>query len=408
MSPASDAVVVGGGPVGAFAAWNLAKLGVDVTVFEEHAEVGVPSHCAGHMSIRGLKALGFETLPKGLVENAYAGANFYSAKGSKLSVRLRKPVTFAVNRTLFDKFLAERAAKAGAQLFLNSRVKSLISKNGTVAGVNVEKECAKEVQSETKVVLDCEGICSKLVRQAGLPGLDRRELVYGVEAEVENVQDVVSDEVEVYLGNEYARGLYAWLMPKPDGTAKVGLGSKQGNPREIFQRFLSKHPVASKQLSKVRVRRMTFHPISLGGPMFRTHADGFLAVGDAASQVKPTTGGGVILGLTCARIAAEVVAEAIKREDSSSSVLQLYQNRCDNRLGFDFRIMLKARKLLNSLPDKRIDDALRFSRRFKLGEALSDVDEIDLQGQTLLKTFTKPAVFAGLTYFFLLHLTANP
>ena len=47
MKNVSDVVVVGGGPVGSFAAWKLAKLGAEVTVFEEHEAIGKPSHCAG-------------------------------------------------------------------------------------------------------------------------------------------------------------------------------------------------------------------------------------------------------------------------------------------------------------------------------------------------------------------------
>ena len=408
MNSASDTVVIGGGPVGAFTAWNLAKLGVSVTVFEEHAEVGIPSHCPGHLSIGGLKMLGLGTLPRGVVENTFSGANFYSAKGTKFSVRLRKPVTCAVNRTLFDKFLMEKAAKAGARFFLNSRVKSLILKNGFVVGVKADQQSAKEMQYQAKIVVDSEGVSSRLLRQAGLAALDRRELVYGVEAEVENVENVVGDEVEVYLGDEYAQGFYAWLIPRSDGTAKVGLAAKRKNPKELFQRFLSKHPVASKQLSRARVKRVTFHPISLGGPIRRTYANGFLAVGDAASQVKPTTGGGVVLGLTCARVAAEVGSEAIRRKDTSSSFIQQYQKRCNRSLGFDFRTMLRARKFINSLSDDEIDDAFRFSYKFKLNEALRDVEEIDFQGRTLLKTITKPAALVGFAYFLLLYLTANP
>jgi flavin-dependent dehydrogenase len=50
MNPNTDVAVVGGGPCGSFAALTAAKLGANVTVFEEHEEIGVPSHCAGHFS----------------------------------------------------------------------------------------------------------------------------------------------------------------------------------------------------------------------------------------------------------------------------------------------------------------------------------------------------------------------
>jgi flavin-dependent dehydrogenase len=257
-------------------------------------------------------------------------------------------------------------------------------------------------------VVDAEGISSRLLRQTGLSGLNGERLVYGVEAEVENVEDMELDAVEVFLGKAYAPGFYAWLMPRLDGTAKVGLATNKGNPKEFLQRLMLKHPVASKQLSKAKTTCMAFHPITLGGPISKAYASGFLAVGDAASQVKPTTGGGVVFGLTCARIAAEVADEAMRRNDVSASFLQMYQKRCADTLGFDFSVMLRIRRFLDSLSDEKLDDVLRFCTRIGLDKTLENVEEIDFQGQTLLKVMKKPNVFAALAYFILLYLSANP
>ncbi len=85
---ASDVVIIGGGPVGSYAALNLAKAGIKATVFEEHPQIGYPSHCAGHLSIRSLKSMGLYPLPNGIVENTFRTANFYSPKGTKFSIHL--------------------------------------------------------------------------------------------------------------------------------------------------------------------------------------------------------------------------------------------------------------------------------------------------------------------------------
>src|SRR5271169_5234861 len=92
-----DAIIIGGGPVGSYAALNLAKLGVKVTIFEEHPEIGLPSHCAGHLSIRSLSAMGLYPLPKGIVENTFRSANFYSPSGTRFSLHLSHPVTTVLN-----------------------------------------------------------------------------------------------------------------------------------------------------------------------------------------------------------------------------------------------------------------------------------------------------------------------
>ena len=169
-----------------------------------------------------------------------------------------------------------------------------------------------------------------------------------------------------------------------------------------------KHPVASKQLRKANITQVGYHAITLGGPINKSYADGFLALGDCASQVKPTTGGGVIFGLTAAKAAAEVASQAIAKGDVSSNVLQMYQKRCDELLQFDFRVMLRIRRFLDSLSDQRFDEMLRVCGKLGVDKALRDVDEIDFQGKMLLNAARKPSMLAALTYFGLIYLSANP
>ena len=407
MKDVPDVIVIGGGPVGSFTALKLAKLGTEVVVFEEHEAIGSPSHCAGHLSIRSLRKLGLYPLPRKIIENTYSQASFYSPSGFKFSVNLAKPVTCSINRAAFDRYIADKAEGAGARFSLNTLVQSLLIEDGVVRGVKVRQEDEVE-RFAAKIVVDAEGISSRILNQTGLAGFNNERLVYAVEADVEKVKDVELNGIEVFLGKAYAPGFYAWLMPKLDGTAKVGLATKAGNPKEFLRRLMLKHPVASKKLSKAKITRAVFHPITLGGPISKAYANGFLAVGDVASQVKPTTGGGVVFGLLCAGIAAEVADEATRRNDASSNFLQRYQKRCADTLGFDFSVMFWIRRFLDSLSDKKLDEFLQFCARIGLNKTFENVDEIDFQGKMLLKILTKPAMFTALVNFLRLCLSANP
>jgi digeranylgeranylglycerophospholipid reductase len=403
-----DVAIVGGGPVGSYAALHLAKKGVKTTVYEEHPQIGYPSHCAGHISIRSLRSMGLYPLPEGIVENTFCAANFYSPFGIKFSLKLSCPVTVALNRARFDQYLADTAQEAGASYVLGSRVQSLLMEDGSVKGVNIRQTDGSETKVGSKVVLDAEGVSSRLLRQTGLTPLKPRGIVYAVETEMENVQNVDLDAVEVYFGKAYAPGFYGWLIPRPDGSAKVGLATNHGDQRQYLKRLMTKHPVASKQLGKAKITQVGYHAITLGGPINRSYADGFLAVGDCASQVKPTTGGGVIFGLTCAEVAAEVASKALRHGDLSSNFLKIYQKQCNDMLKFDFLVMLRLRRFLNSLSDERLDEMLRVCGKLGVDKALRNVDEIDFQGKMLLTAMRKPAMAAALAYFGLLYLSANP
>jgi geranylgeranyl reductase family protein len=237
-----EILVVGAGPCGSYAAYKAAKQGAKVLVCEEHKEAGTPNHCAGHLNVSSLKRLGIK-VPKDALENEIKGAVFYSPSGNEFKLRCNSPVTYVVNRPKFDKHLAEQAANAGAEYVLGSRVKSLVVDSGYVKGV-----CLKDSQLKSKVVIDAEGCSSALLKQTGLKGLQSSRVVRGIQAEVDTVKDVTPDMVELYLGTSVAPDFFAWIIPRKDGTAKVGLATSRGSPDLYLQKFMTKHPVASKKL----------------------------------------------------------------------------------------------------------------------------------------------------------------
>jgi len=403
MENFSDAIIIGGGPCGSFSALNLSKRGYNVTVFEEHGEIGVPCHCAGHISINGLKNLGLYPLPKGIVENTFVGAKIHSPNGTAFTVRLSEPITCTVNRALFDKYIAELAQKKGTHYNMDARVESLVFAGGFAKGVVVKRH-GKTSEFFSKIVLDAEGISARILRQTSLPTPRRDKIVNGAQVEIENVKDVEPDIVEIILGDHYAPGFYAWLIPKSEEEAKIGLASKARNPKTFLQRLIRKHPAVSAKLRTAKVVKESYHPITLGGPIAKAYSNGFLVVGDAASHVKPTTGGGIIFGLNCAKIAANVIAEALDKNNFSEEFLSTYQRRLMKMFGFDVKVMLKIREILDKLPDEKLDAIISLCNKIRLNEAFKNLREIDFQGRAFLKLARNPKALMMLALTFLNYL----
>lgn len=403
MTVETDIAVVGAGPCGSLAALTATKRGAKVTVFEEHPTVGVPSHCAGHLSLNGLKHLGL-TLPSSTVENMFKSAVFVSPSGKQFSVSFPSPVTCVVNRELFDQHLAKMASDVGVRYFLNSRVEALIREKTTIKGVIIGKQDETE-EISSNIVINAEGVASRILKNAELNPLNSKMLVKAVSAEIDNVKDVENDRVEVYLGNRIASGFYAWLIPKKDGTARIGLATNHGNPKQYLEQFIYNHKVSKAKFRRCKVLRLAYHAIPLGGPISRTYAHGFLAVGDVASQVKPTTGGGVITGLACARIAGEVAGQAANEGSCSADFLKQYEVKWARELGFDMKAMLFGRKLLNRLSDREIDKLFSVSIKLHLEEALIHVKNLDFQGKEATRLIMRPSALFTLAFFFFSALT---
>jgi digeranylgeranylglycerophospholipid reductase len=399
----SDIAVIGGGPCGSYAAYTAAKLGAEVTVCEEHETIGAPKHCSGHLNITSLRHLGLQ-IPRGAIENEIRGAVFHSPLGKEFVLRCRAPVTYVVNRELFDKNLADLAVKAGVHYLLKSRVRSLLFDSASVNGVALN---GNEKRIEANVVIDAEGCSSALLKKAGLQELKSHMMVRGIQAEVDGVKGIPRDMVEMYLGRNVAPGFFAWIIPRMDGSAKVGLATGTGDPRKYLRRFMEKHPVASLKLRKSRVTSLSLHPIPLAGPLPKTYSNGFLVVGDAASQVKPTTGGGVIFGLTCSMVAGEVAYEAMKNGNFSQAFLSQYESRWKKLVGFDLAVMLQLRRMLNSLSDGRTDELIDLAGRLGVDRVLENVGDLDFQGRTLIPMLRYPATLAVLLYFTFSWLTSS-
>lgn len=394
----TDIIIVGAGPCGSFSALTAAKLGAKVAVFEEHPTIGIPAHCAGHLSLSGLKRLGLK-LPSSLVENTFKGAAFFSPSGKRFSIHFPSPVTCVINRALFDQYLANIASDAGARFFLGSRVQSILKEDNAVKGVLIHGQ-GKQEKVMTNMIIDAEGVSSTLLKSMELKPIGSEMLVKAVSAEVDDIREIEDDCVEVYLGSEFADGFYTWIIPKRNGTAKIGLATRSGNPKKCLENFTSNHKIAGKKLRKSKVEHVSFHSIPLGGPIPKTYSDGFLAVGDVASQVKPTTGGGVIMGLTCAKIAGEVAMQAVREGDFSGEFLGRYEKQWKQKIGFDLNAMLFARKMLNRISDHEIDKIFAVATKLHLENALIRVKDVDFQGKELIRLVGSPSALATLAYFF--------
>jgi len=393
-------IVVGGGPCGSFSALSAAKTGADVAVYEEHEVIGVPSHCAGYLSLSGLSRLGLFPLPKKVMENTFKNAVFNSPCGKEFSVRFSSPITCVVNRELFDKHIANLAAKSGVEYHLGTRVKSLALANSFVKGIVVSRNGKNETLA-SNIVIDAEGVSSNLLKKAIFQTLDHSAVVNAVDAEIDKINDIETDTVEIYLGHKYAPGFYAWIIPRQDGSAKIGLATKTGNPKKYLQSFMRNHPVASKKLRKSKIVKESYHPITLGGAIRRTYHNGLLIVGDAASQVKSTTGGGIIFGLLCSKIAGEVAAKAAKSNACSAEFLSQYQSQWKKAIGFELAVMRYLRLMLNRLSDEEVDKLIALCSKLALGRILEKYGDLDFEGTSLIKMFRHPATFVASLYFLL-------
>jgi geranylgeranyl reductase family protein len=366
-----DCIVIGGGSAGLLASREIASAGHSVCVIEEHQEIGYPVKCSGLFSISGLAELGIKPKPS-FVSSTIKGGRFYSPSGEELLAYSDKERAHVVERKLFDKHLAREAIRAGAKIKLRTRATDIKTEGGVSVAID---GLEGEETLKSSLLIGADGIGSNVARACGIK--TPKKVVACAQIEVENAE-IEDDIAEMYFGHEYAPNFYAWIMPKGD-VYEVGIGgrSKEHTPIELLKKFISEHPIASKKIKSESMLEVNIGGIPLGYPE-ETTADRTMLVGDAASQVKSSTGGGVITGGIAARIAGRAAALALEEKDFSKEFLKReYADKWKEEIGSELQAHFTLREIFDNLADEDLDELFKIANEEGIPKLMVQFENTD-------------------------------
>ena len=335
MKSAYDVVVVGAGPGGSTAARYAAEAGLDVLLLEKRQEIGAPVRCA--------EGIGTQTLRRFIEPDPRWVAQVINrcrliAPNEKYVEIVSPEEGLVLERKLFDRRLAELASEQGADVRCKARVHEVIKQGDTVTGVRV-KHLGSDLDIHSKIVIAADGVESQVARWAGINTLVKLiDLDVCAQFLVSGLKLEEPDSCWFFVGHEFAPGGYGWVFPKGHNLANVGLGitplhtTKHGETaldrlRKLMDRFFPEASIVS----------MVVGGIPIDGKKRQIAANGILVVGDAAHQADPMTGGGITNAMIAGQAAAQVAAEAVRKNDVSMDVLKDYERRWHREVGRAFK-----------------------------------------------------------------------
>lgn len=346
-----DIVVVGAGPAGSTAALYAAGKGASVLLLDKKREIGSPIQCAGFIpdasEVQAL--LPNAELPDSL-KNYPDSCVLQHIKTQRIfppNCRVKEfAVTGAVlDRRRYDQFLAEQAAKAGAELMVKTRVTKVEDTTVAISGI-----CGKQI-IKAKAIIGADGPNSLVAKSKGLSFKPReREISVALEYQVRNV-DIDPDALEMYFGSSFVPGGYAWIFPEGEDRANVGIGIRIGmaekgvSAKEYLNRFMRDHPLASQKLKNGIVMNIIAGIIPVNGAPARTATEDSLIVGDAAGQIIATNGGGIPPAMIAGKVAGETAAEFA----AGRCRLEEYDRLWRAQIGNAIETSVQARQLMDGI-----------------------------------------------------------
>jgi len=370
MQKKYDVAVIGGGPIGGNIAKKIAEKKYNVAIFEQNKKIGEPLKCAGLVTPRIFDML--DISKEIVIQNQIKGANIHSPSGHILTIGGDKVHALVIDRTRFDKEIIQDSKKHGVDVFLENKILS-----AQLQANHIDIATSKKTEIKCKLLIGADGPHSKIRGLFQLP--QPLEFLRGIGAEISGV-NLDPNFVEIFVGNKTAPGFFAWIIPtnKKGDNARIGLCINQkssNSPKHFFLKFL-KNKHTSKYLDKTEIIKDIAGVVPLGH-VKKNYSSNIMVVGDAAAQVKPTSGGGIYTGLLCAEHCSKIAVEALQKDDFSKTVLKKYQKLCSLDPGRELDLGLKFRKFFKNLSDKQLDKYIQRFSNTEISEIITKHGDID-------------------------------
>lgn len=364
--------VIGAGPAGSYAAYLLAKRGFDVELFEEHEVAGKPIQCTGIATIYLndiLKEIKIDN--EEFLINTINQTRVYSPDGNCVNIKLKK--NYIVDRSSFDQFLLNQATSEDVKCHCNKKFLNAERKNNRITMK------FHDDRKETDVLIGADGPFSAVAKSFNLYG--NRKFALGAQARMRMREPIDQNVVDFYIG----RGFFGWLVPEDTKVARVGIASN--DKAKIYFDALTKKRHGD-------ILEWQSGPIPVYDPKIKTEAENVFLVGDAATQVKATTYGGIIPGL----MAAEELSCALANKKS-------YQKLWKKRIGRELWLHLMMRKVLDRFSDRDCSRLISLVNQSKVTSVLTEHDR-EFPSRIIAKLLIKEPRFLSFFPRFLTSLTS--
>jgi len=333
--------IVGAGPAGSYLAYLLAKKGKEVTLIEEHEKIGSPVQCTGIVTGSIEK---FVKLPNNIIVNRCSKVVVVS-KNNRIAANTDEIVMW---RNKFDEFMANMAIDQGVKVLVNHQFVSLEGKNK----IKVKNKTNNEIKDiESEIVVGADGPSSAVAKASGMDS--NSKFYIGMQAKVRLKSDM--DAFETHFGEDFPN-FFGWVVPESEDTVRLGLGAFN-NAKDYFYKFLERM-TGNKE---VLCWESGIYPVY--NPSKVIQKDNVYLIGDAATHVKATTGGGIIPSLKAAHTLSDCI---INHKD--------YNKEFKKKSGRELLLHLKIRNILNKFSDKDYDYLLNLMSQEKVKNILKKYD----------------------------------
>ncbi|ELZ43214.1 geranylgeranyl reductase [Halorubrum saccharovorum DSM 1137] len=336
-----DVVVAGAGTAGCYAAATIANEGLDVVIVERK-DAEEAGHIACGDALKGADAFP-EAIPKDRLEPAFTNTGVdhgrFEIPQEDTVLEIPVPGELAViDRWEYGRRIISGAEDAGVEFHYDTVINDVTqTEGGRVTGLRAKRN-GDPVTYEADLVIDGAGALSLLQDKADFEGTTfdtnvRYSQFCSAYREIVEVPEPVEwDDALVFKATDRAAG-YLWYFPRTSTEINVGLGFQMNEEPMQLVEALKRDLRNRSEFEGAEVRDKLGAALPTRRPYDSAVAPGYMAVGDAAGHVNPTTGGGIAGAAYAGKYAGEQAVKAVSDGDVSEENLWRYNTRVMDHFG---------------------------------------------------------------------------
>ncbi len=343
MQTQFDIIIVGGGPAGATAAYQLGQAGAKVLLIDKAAEFPREKPCGGGLSARLLDRFPYvrEFLAAGEVPvNPVCRVHLESPDGTRVTYQQAEPILSLIRRWEFDAALFRRAASVCAVR------QGVMIRRCIVQPDHVELESTTGELFTAPMILGADSANSVIARHTGLRSeAAHKEYAVDMMEETDYRRLDVKDRDSIYLFLTLTETFgYGYIFPK---TAHLNLGfgckldwylkALRGKGAEHHAAWVDKLKEKGDVTGETNRNGYKAFPIPVSGPLEKTYTNRVLLAGDAGGFVNAFTAEGIFYAMTSGSLAADTALTAIRKQRYDERELSAYQTAWQKEIGSDLQ-----------------------------------------------------------------------
>lgn len=287
-----DVAIIGAGPAGTAAAFDLLAKGLKVLVLDKY-EFPRKKACAGGVTPKAYNLFKYDI--SSVIKRECRTVKINPSNKKPFFIRDENTLCYMTKREELDLFSLNKVVEKGADFKVIKKIQSI---NQTHSSVEINTPGQK---FKASFLIGADGANSRVRKLVSKGGFYKKQFAMEADLKIDR-----PDNYQMEFDFSKPKNCYYWIFPKDDHV-NIGIYSVDPNVR-LHRKQLKEY--ANERFNSNKLEAIKGYPICTGGFNYRLDSKRIFLVGDAAGLSERLLGEGIFFALKSGQMAALAILES--------------------------------------------------------------------------------------------------